>query len=283
MLHIIVLSKGYFPEKLNTKDAAKDRVIVIASANDSIPVSAYQNEMVRNMEVKLLPEIKDTFAEGKNILRIAQAVLIGQLTADENEYELYTDDDVLKKGIAPSSELKASSKKQPRKKVNIEVETKEKKSEPSSDKAIKKQEEKKETPSDKETVKTSEKKTKSETNEKETKSAPAKKRPMITNKMTDFAPKKEGKPENKEKKTPKASSTKKESVKIPTIAQIKKVLGAANSGYAKSLLEVCKNSNQITFEMNVRMELAKAGIDAGTCQEIAKTLNDEFGKQLPIS
>ncbi|WP_026658821.1 hypothetical protein [Butyrivibrio sp. AC2005] len=258
MLHIIILSKGYFPEKLNTKDTAKDRVIVIASANDSIPVSAYQNEMLRNMEVKLLPEIKDTSAEGKNILRIAQAMRIGQLTAAEKEYEIYTDDDVLKKGLVPSSGEKASPKNQPRKKVSIEVEVKEKKLEPTKGKAPKKQEEKK-----------------------ETKSALAKKRPMITNKMTDFASKQESVSEKKEEKAAKAPATKKGTVKIPTLAQIKKVLGAANSGYAKTILEVCKNSNQITFEMNIRMELAKAGLGSGTCQEIAKTLNDEFGKQLP--
>ena len=47
--------------------------------------------------------------------------------------------------------------------------------------------------------------------------------------------------------------------------------------------DTLKKSNQITFEMNVRMELAKAGLDAGACQELAKTLNDEFGKALPIS
>jgi hypothetical protein len=281
MLHIIVLSKRYFPEKLSTKDTAKDRVIVIASANDSIPVSAYQNAMLRNMEVKLLPEIKDTSAEGKNILRIAQAMLIGQLTAAEKEYELYTDDDVLKKGLAPSSGAKASSKKQPRKKVGIEVEVKEKKSEPAGEKAPKKQKEKKETASEKQIVKASDKETKAETGEKETKSALTKKRPMITNKMADFAPKQESVPEKKEKKTAKAPAKEKEAVKIPTLAQIKKVLGAANSGYAKTVLEVCKNSNQITFEMNARMELAKAGLGSGACQEIAKTLNDEFGKQLP--
>ncbi|WP_026658600.1 hypothetical protein [Butyrivibrio sp. AC2005] len=283
MLHIIVLSKGYFPEKLNTKDTAKDRVIVIASANDSIPVSAYQNEMLRNMEVKLLPEIKDTSAEGKNILRIAQAVLIGQLTATEKQYEIYTDDDALIKGISPFTGIKTSSKKQPRKKVSIEVEVKEKRSEPAEEKAPKKQEEKKKTSSEKQAVNVSEKEAKAETVEKETKSAPAKKRPMITNKMADFTPKQESMPEKQEKKPAKGPAKKKEAVKIPTLAQIKKVLGASNSGYAKTLLEVCKNSNQITFEMNIRMELAKAGLGSGTCQEIAKTLNDEFGKQLPIT
>ncbi|SDB62717.1 hypothetical protein [Butyrivibrio sp. INlla16] len=280
MLHIIILSKGYFPDKLNSKDTAKDRVIVIASANDSIPVSAYQNEMLRNMEVKLLPEIKDSSAEGKTMLRIAQAMLIGQLTATEKEYEIYTDDAVLIKGLSPFTGIKTSAKRQPRKKVNIEVETKEKKTAATKEKAVKKQEKK--APSKKQTAKTAENVAKSEAGETKKESEPRKRRPMITNKLADYTAKKESAPEKKEKKAPKATP-KKGAVKIPTLAQIKKVLGAANSSYAKTVLEACKNSNQITFEMNTRMKLAKAGLDAVACQELAKTLNDEFGKALPTA
>ncbi|SEM16793.1 hypothetical protein SAMN04487770_12771 [Butyrivibrio sp. ob235] len=279
MLHIIILSKGYFPDKLNSKDTAKDRVIVIASANDSIPVSAYQNEMLRNMEVKLLPDIKDSSAEGKTMLRIAQAMLIGQLTATEKEYEIYTDDAVLIKGLSPFTGIKTSAKRQPRKKVNIEVETKEKKTAVTKEKAAKKQKE----PSKKQTAKTSENVAKSEAGEMKKESEPRKRRPMITNKLADYTAKKENAPEKKEKKAPKAAAPKKSAVKIPTLAQIKKVLGAANSSYAKAVLEACKNSNQITFEMNTRMELAKAGLDAVACQELAKTLNDEFGNALPTA
>ena len=44
-----------------------------------------------------------------------------------------------------------------------------------------------------------------------------------------------------------------------------------------------KNSSQITFEMNLRMELAKEGLESAVCQELAKSLNDEFGKMLPVS
>ncbi|WP_155831582.1 MULTISPECIES: hypothetical protein [unclassified Butyrivibrio] len=79
------------------------------------------------------------------------------------------------------------------------------------------------------------------------------------------------------------SAAKKSSVKLPTQAQVKKILGAANSGYAKTVMEVIKTSNQITFEMNMRMKLAEAGLGGTVCQELAKALNDEFGKALPTS
>ena len=72
MLHIIILNKNYFPQKLNTAVKTGDKVVVIATPDGSIPVSAYQNESLKNMEVKLLPEIKDTASpDGRNVLRIA--------------------------------------------------------------------------------------------------------------------------------------------------------------------------------------------------------------------
>ncbi len=221
MLHIIILNKGYFPEKLSSKDSSKDKVIVIAMANDSIPVSAYQGDMLRNMEVKLIPDIKGTASlEEKNILRIAQAMLIGQITATENEYEIYSDDTDLIKALSPFTGVKPQPKK-------------------------------------------------------------VAKKPVEKKEMVKEEPEK-GRNSSKKEKAPK-NTDKKSPAKIPSLAQVKKVLGAANSAYAKLIYDTIKKSNQITFEMNVRMELAKAGLDAGACQELAKTLNDEFGKALPIS
>ena len=48
-------------------------------------------------------------------------------------------------------------------------------------------------------------------------------------------------------------------------------------------MEVMKKSNQITFEMDLRMKLVEAGMDANQCKELAKSINDEFGKMLPAS
>ncbi|MBO5622499.1 MAG: hypothetical protein J5959_12820, partial [Butyrivibrio sp.] len=85
MFHIIILNKNYFPAKLNNIKPG-DKVIILASPDGSIPVSAYKDEQFRNMEVKLLPDIKDTSsADGKNALRIAQAMLVGQITAPIKE------------------------------------------------------------------------------------------------------------------------------------------------------------------------------------------------------
>ena len=86
MLHIIILNKNYFPTKLNAVKP-NDKAIILASPDGSIPVSAYKDELLKNMEVKLLPDIKDTTsADGKNALRIAQAMLIGQLTASVKDF-----------------------------------------------------------------------------------------------------------------------------------------------------------------------------------------------------
>ena len=43
MLHIIILNKNYFPSKLNLVKPS-DRVIVLASPDGAIPVSAYQEK-----------------------------------------------------------------------------------------------------------------------------------------------------------------------------------------------------------------------------------------------
>ena len=279
MLHIVILNKGFFPDKLNGKDPSKDRVVVIASETDSIPVSAFQNDIFRNMEVKLIPDINEpSSAQEKNVLRIAQAMLIGQITAEEKEYEIYSDDDMLLKALAPFTGKKAADKKasskSSKKKAPVMVEKKVSKAE-ASDKKAGKEKSLEDTPtkiSDPE--KTSEKS--------------SVKRPMISSnalkaEFKDTAPNEKG--ENKgAKKTPsEKNSAKKSAVKLPTQAQVKKILGAANSGYAKTVMEVIKTSNQITFEMNMRMKLAEAGLGGTVCQELAKALNDEFGKALPTS
>ena len=111
MLHIIILNKNYFPSKLNLVKP-NDKVIVLASPDGAIPVSAYQDESLKNMEVKLLPGFKDTASQdGKNILRITQAMLIGQLTATEKDFEIYTDDNYLLKALAPFLMKKPAAKR----------------------------------------------------------------------------------------------------------------------------------------------------------------------------
>lgn len=233
MLHIVILNKGFFPDKLNGKDPSKDRVVVIASETDSIPVSVFQNGIFRNMEVKLLPNIKEeSSAEEKNVVRIAQAMLVGQMTAEEKEYEIYSDDEMLLKALSPFTGKKVADKKA----------------------------------SSKSSVK----------------------RPMISSnalkaESKDTVPKEKGENKDVKKTSSVKSSAKKSAVKLPTQAQVKKILGAANSGYAKTVMEVIKTSNQITFEMNMRMKLAEAGLGGTVCQELAKALNDEFGKALPTS
>ena len=220
MLHIIILNKDFFPEKLTAKASSKDKVVVIASADGVIPVSAFSNEAFRDMEVKLLPEIKNADSEeGRNMVRLAQAMMIGRLTESEKEYEIYTDDEMLKNAIALFTGSRKTASKRSAKTVAKdstapeEIETKAKA------KAVRKAKDKKvDIPS-----------------------------------------------------------------KLPSLAQLKKALGAANSGYAKTAHNVMKNSSQITFEMNLRMELAKEGLESAVCQELAKSLNDEFGKMLPVS
>ncbi len=226
MLHIIILNKNYFPQKLNTAVKPGDKVVVIATPDGSIPVSAYQNESLKNMEVKLLPEIKDTASpDGRNVLRIAQAMYIGQLTATVKEFEIYTDDNALLKALAPFTGKKSSSKR-------------------------------------KSSAKPSE--------------AKAEKTPEVKAEET------KKKTERKSTKTAKAD-VKKKPVKLPTQAEVKRVLGAANSSYTKLIMEVIKKSNQITFEMDLRMKLVEAGMEASQCQELARTINEEFGKSLPAS
>ncbi len=228
MLHIIILNKGFFPEKIKAKADGKDQVVVIASPNGSIPVSAYQNDIFKHIEVKLIPEVEDEDSkEGREMLRISQALLIGELIAGNPEYELYTDDEVLQKSLVASSrESKISSRKTISRKAG------------------------------KEKTSTSEVKKKKTGTE----SVPVSKMKTVEEKMPG------GKRE-----------------KLPTAAQIKTFLGAANSSYSKIVMATLKKSNQITFEMNMRMKLAETGLDANECQDLAKNLNDEFGKTLPSS
>ena len=58
MLNIIILSKSYFPQKLNNALKPGDKVVVIATADGSIPVSAYQDEALKNMDVRLIQRSK---------------------------------------------------------------------------------------------------------------------------------------------------------------------------------------------------------------------------------
>ncbi|WP_408072370.1 hypothetical protein [Butyrivibrio sp. JL13D10] len=279
MLHIVILNKGFFPDKLNGKDPSKDRVVVIASETDSIPVSAFQNDIFRNMEVKLLPNIKEeSSAEEKNVVRIAQAMLIGQITAEEKEYEIYSDDEMLLKALSPFTGKKVAEKKassrSSKKKASAVAEKKVSKEEVSDKNA-----EKEKSIEDKTTKKSVPKKTSEKASAK---------RPMISSnalkaEFKDTASNEKGENKDVKKTSSGKSSAKKSAVKLPTQAQVKKILGAANSGYAKTVMEVIKTSNQITFEMNMRMKLAEAGLGGTVCQELAKALNDEFGKALPTS
>ncbi len=75
----------------------------------------------------------------------------------------------------------------------------------------------------------------------------------------------------------------KKTAKLPTLAKVKMALGAANSQYGGLVLSALKASNQITFEMNLRMKLAEAGLESSACKEIAGTMNETFGKLLPAS
>lgn len=242
MLHIIILNKNYFPSKLNNVKPS-DRVVILASPDGSIPVSAYKDEVIKNMEVKLLPDMKDiSSAEGKNALRIAQAVSVGQLTASEKDFEIYTDDNVLLKAIAPFTGKKAPARKKTKPAKGIS--------------ATNKADIKTVTQTDVAEVKV--KGTKKE--EKSGKSTGATKSGKVTRADVTTKP-----------------------ARLPSQAEVKRVLGAANSGYAKPIMEVIKKSNQITFEMDLRMKLVEAGMEAPQCQELAKTINEEFGKMLPAS
>lgn len=270
MLHIIILNKNYFP-KLNLVKP-NDKVIVLASPDGAIPVSAYQDESLKNMEVKLLPGFKDTASQdGKNILRITQAMLIGQLTATEKDFEIYTDDNYLLKALAPFLMKKPAAKRKstvkPSEKkvemlsenipVNVVAESKRNPKERTAKKPLKK------------------------TSEPKTEIAKADE--------TTEVPVEEGKTKKNraevEKKTSKVAKAdvKTKPAKLPTQAEVKRVLGAANSSYAKPIMEVIKKSNQITFEMDLRMKLVEAGMDANQCKDLAKSINEEFGKMLPAS
>ena len=254
MLHIIILNKNYFPTKLNAVKPT-DKVIILASPDGSIPVSAYKDEVLKNMEVKLLPDIKNTTSEeGKNALRIAQAMLIGQLTAPVKDFEIYTDDSVLLKALTPFTGKKASSKKKAAQKV---VE-----SAPVSETLGPKKEE-------------------SEAGSEKQKKEPKRKTVKKAAEEPVKAPAKE-KAETKGAKASKANATAK-AAKLPTQAEVKRVLGAANSSYAKVIMDVIKKSNQITFEMDLRMKLVESGMEANQCKELAHSLNEEFGKMLPAS
>ena len=55
MLHIIILNKNYFPTKLNAVKPT-DKVIILASPDGSIPVSAYKDEVLKNVEQAFSPE-----------------------------------------------------------------------------------------------------------------------------------------------------------------------------------------------------------------------------------
>ena len=263
MLHIIILNKNYFPTKLNNVKPS-DKVIILASPDGSIPVAAYKDEQLKNMEVKLIPDIKDTSSsEGKNALRIAQAMLIGQITAPIKEFEIYTDDKMLEKALVPFTKKKTSAK--------IASSTEEIKDAPAEKKASKQNAVKKPTTKAIDTKG-------AEAKEVKTASKPAKKE-------TADAKAKGGAKELPEKKTSKVAKAevKTKPAKLPTQAEVKRVLGAVNSSYAKPIMEVIKKSNQITFEMDLRMKLVEAGMDANQCKDLAKSINEEFGKMLPAS
>ena len=271
MLHIIILNKNYFPSKLNLVKPS-DRVIVLASPDGAIPVSAYQDESLKNMEVKLLPDIKDIASpDGKNTLRITQAMLIGQITATEKDFEIYTDDNYLLKALTPFLSKKPASKRK------ITVKPSEKKVEVLSEN----------TPANVEVE--AKRASKERTAKKTLKKSSDHKAEIV---MADKAPEataEEGKPKgNKakaEKKTSKVAKAdvKTKPAKLPTQAEVKRILGAANSSYAKPIMEVIKKSNQITFEMDLRMKLVESGMDPSQCQELARTINEEFGKSLPAT
>lgn len=245
MLHIVILNKNYFPEKLGTSLKTGDKVIIIATLDGSIPVSAYRDESLKNMEVKLLPEIKDTSSQdGRNLLRIAQAMLIGQLTASVRDFEIYTDDAILDKALIPFTGTRRPAS---RKKAQVKI------TEP-----------------------------KAEPVEEE---APAIEEAKEEPKVKEIPSKKDVKKASETKKSQKAKKTdaKSQSANLPSQAEVKRVLGAANSSYAKPIMEVIRKSNQITFEMDLRMKLVEAGMDPTQCQELARSLNEEFGKMLPAS
>ena len=68
------------------------------------------------MEVKLLPQIKNADSEeGRNMVRLAQVMMIGQLTGSEKEYEIYTDDEILYSTIALFTGSKKAVAKRPAK------------------------------------------------------------------------------------------------------------------------------------------------------------------------
>lgn len=269
MFHIIILNKNYFPAKLNNVKTG-DKVIILASPDGSIPVSAYKDEQFRNMEVKLLPDIKDTSsADGKNALRIAQAMLVGQITAPIKEFEIYTDDKMLEKALMPFTGKKPGTKKKtPAKTAPVVEEIKD----ASAEKKASKRDDTK-----KPVKKVAEVKA-AEQEEVKTASKPAKKEKVDAK----YKAVTKEQPEKKAKSVAKAD-VKTKPAKLPTQAEVKRVLGAANSSYAKPIMEVIKKSNQITFEMDLRMKLVEAGMDANQCKDLAKTINEEFGKMLPAS
>ena len=267
MLHIILLNKGYFPEKL-TKFDSNDKVVVLASLTDAIPVVAYQNEGFRNMEVKLIPELKDTNSqEGKAALRIAQAMLIGQITAGVKDYSIYSDDDTLVKALAPftgvkkTTAKKASSSKPSKAKAEAVLDV------PAKTEEVVKVEEPK-----KPAKKAAEKKTEKKIAKIEVQ-APVKEK--AEEKVTEITKAKKPRVTKADVQTKPA--------KLPTLAEVKRVLGAANSGYSKVIMNVIKKSNQITFEMDLRMKLAEAGAAPNVCKELAASINEEFGKSLPTT
>lgn len=269
MLQIIILSKNYFPAKLNNVKPT-DKVIILASPDGSIPVSAYRDETLKNMEVKLLPDMKDTTsAEGKSALRIAQAMLIGQLTAAVKDFEIYTDDKILEKALTPFTGKKVSTKNTSAKVSSAAEEIK--KPSLTEKKALQKEPAKKGT------------KNKADMTMAELRAEVLASKETEKEKAdTKTKAKEKAQPEKKASKVAKAEVTTKPA-KLPTQAEVKRVLGAANSSYAKPIMEVIKKSNQITFEMDLRMKLVEAGMDASQCQELAKSINEEFGKSLPAS
>ncbi len=263
MLHIILLSEGYFPDNINVKSGEDNRVVVIASRDGAIPVSAYQNEQLKGIEVKLLPEIKGNNAKDTAQLeKMAQAVIVGELISGNTEYEIYAADKAMetvlsafgqksgevrakKAGRKPAARKKAEAGKKARKNASVKEKAPLKEDAPTENTAEKLPE----------AVEKNEKKNE----EKKEEMAPVKKKPATRRTKAEKA------------------------VKLPSAAQIKKALGAQNSGYLKTVQQALKSSNQITFEMNLRMELAKAGMEGTACQDLAKTLNDEFGKALPTA
>ncbi len=262
MLHIIILNKNYFPSKLNLAKLS-DKVIVLASPDGAIPVSAYQDESLKNMEVKLLPELKDTASQdGKNIQRITQAMLIGQLTATEKDFEIYTDDNSLLKALAPFTGKKTSAKKKSAAKSS------EAKNEAMAKETSAKEDLDPKKDSKAETAKKTTKKTAEEV--------------KVENTSEEAVKEEKAKTAKKPSKVTKAE-VKTKPAKLPTQAEVKRVLGAANSSFVKPIMEVIKTSNQITFEMDLRMKLAEAGMDASQCQDLARTINEEFGKMLSAS